>query len=198
MQMMMATGTAVSYFNPADKSGSILLSNNNATAEGSTSAWSSVRSITAHSTGKWYAELHDDVAQPTYLLFGVATSSATLANFCGFDAAGWGIHCSQTNAPVYHNSVSTSSGSGLITTGGSACVAVDFDAGKIWLGTSALTGTWSGGGNPATGTSPTYTFTPNTALFLAASIFASPQKATLRNQVGENALTIPSGFAMFA
>jgi hypothetical protein len=48
--------------------------------------------------------------------------------------------------------------------------AVDFDAGKAWVGGASG---WFGGGNPSAGTSPFFTFTPNTAMKFFGTIFSA-------------------------
>jgi hypothetical protein len=67
-------------------------------------------------------------------------------------------------------------------------IAVDFDAGSIWFG---IKGVWDG--DPSTGAAPTYSFTPNTQLFVCASTSSSPG---IRLHAGADAMTytVPTGF----
>lgn len=206
-RMMMAAGGGggASYWNPADNSSEITLSSGNADALRSSTnngSWRSVRGVTVRSSGKYYAECVDvvDGALDASMIFGVATSAASLSSYCGSDAYGWGGQTNNTiNRAVYHSGTFTDPGSGAaVTAGGRGLVAVDFSAGNIWLG--SYTGgstTWYGGGDPATGAVAVYTFTPGTALYLMLSMSHNPQECLLKNNTGENAGTIPSGFAMW-
>lgn len=86
-------------------------------------------------------------------------------------------------------------------------VAVDYDAGKVWLGMvrnftadakktnwiESDSGMWAGGGDPASGTTPTYTFTPNTAYAPAFSSHRDSM-ALLCTKRGALLGVIPSGF----
>lgn len=197
--MMMASGSSGPfYFNPSDRDASFSLSGGNAIATSSVgSGWVSGRSATSHSAGKWYAELENTTHSLTQMLFGVCTSAHTLNNFIGNQANGWGLHCNKSGAvDGYTANTPTNLGGTGIVAGGRAYIAVDFDAGKIWFGLS--TSGWLGTGNPSTGANPQYTFTPNTTLFLGGSVYSSAQVVTLKNQVGENTGTIPTGFSMWA
>lgn len=187
------------YWNPADKSGLILLSGGNAIATRDTPSsgtFGSVRGITSHNTGKWYAECTNDVSVAGAMMFGVGTASASLTTYPGSTNAGWGVQANNnTRRATYHAGVQTNQGgTGGIGAGGRGIVAVDFEGGGIWLGDSAF-GFYTG--NPAAGTSPTYTLTPGTTLFLMLGMSASPQQCTLKSQVGENTGTIPTGFSMW-
>lgn len=64
------------FWNPSDKGAHIVLSNYNRTATTDTFGdWYTVRSITAHSTGKWYAENEIDTNIVSNMLFGFANAS---------------------------------------------------------------------------------------------------------------------------
>jgi hypothetical protein len=204
-QVLVGYGAGVSvpnvYFNPAAKDSKITLSNADATAtrNAGASAWCAVLGLTSHASGKWYAEIADDadgVANGN-MIFGVATSAATLTSYVGSDAFGWGIQANNmTNLTIYHSGTPTSQGSGgnAIGVGGRAMVAYDAGTGQIWLGSA---GAWFALGNPAAGTGANYTTTAGTALVLALSAADSPQQCTLKNNPGENFYTIPSGYSMW-
>lgn len=72
-------------------------------------------------------------------------------------------------------------------------VAVDFDAGKIWFNAN---GTWVLSGNPAAGTNPAYTFTPNIIAYAGVGQGSrSPfGKSTINFGATAFAGTVPSGF----
>lgn len=193
---------AGNYWNPADKTSLILLSNGNATATRDTpspTAFNAVRGITSHNSGKWYAECLNVVDVPGSMIFGVGTSGASLSTFPGGGTplgSSWGVQANNnTRRATYYNGLQTNQGgTSGISAGGLGILAVDFDAGRIWFGDSAF-GFYTG--NPSAGTTPTYTFTAGTTLFLMLGMASSPQQCTLRNQVGENTGTIPTGFSMW-
>lgn len=194
-----SSGPVVPYWNPADKTSLILLSNGNATATRDTpsaAAFNSVRGITSHNTGKWYAECVNDVNVAGSMIFGVGTSGASLTTLPGGGPLSWGVQANNNTrrATYYNGSQTNQGGTGGISTGGRGILAVDFDTGRIWFGDSSF-GFYTG--NPSAGTSPTYTFTAGTTLFLMLGMASSPQQCTLKSQAGENTGTIPTGFSMW-
>lgn len=143
-------GSAVVSFNtldPANTSSNIALSGGNLTAFNASGGWSSSFGLSSHthSSGQYYFEV---LTSSGTVVCGVGNSSSPLNNFLGSDCNGWSyddagffLHC----------------GAGIGTTAfaGIIGIAVDISSGKIWF--SISNGTWLGGGNPTTGTSPTYT-----------------------------------------
>jgi hypothetical protein len=204
IRVMFARGPSsivASYWNPADKGSNISLSGtgnyiaDNIQAAGS---WTPVRSITSHSTGKWYAEnLIAAMDAQARIIFGVGTAAMSVANgvFVGQGAGGWAIQ-NDTSGPSTLRLAGSATVSGLTAAGVGArhMVAYDAGAGKIWLGSG---GAWHNSGDPAAGTNPTVTIAAGTALYLACSIFKTLNTTHLKNQTGENAHTIPSGFSMW-
>ncbi|MDR7136164.1 hypothetical protein J2X06_003382 [Lysobacter niastensis] len=181
------------YWNPADKGVHIVLSNYNRTAETDTfGTWYSVRSITSHSSGKWYVENEIDTNVPNNQLFGFANASQSLNAFLGSSGSdGWGIQ-NNSGSSVWPGSSSTGLTPPIATERNMA--AYDAATGKIWLGSK---GAWANSGDPAAGTNPTFTITPGTTLYLAESIRDNGMVSTIKNQAGENVYTIPSGFSMW-
>jgi len=190
------------YWNPADKASEITLSSANKTATRSSTsdnAWRLIRGLTSHSTGKHYAEVVMDVNSSVVgsMCFGIANASASLTAQLGGNANGWGIQANNSgNLSIYNNGTQTGQGSGgnAINAGGRAMVAYDAGTGKIWLGSN---GAWFALGNPGAGTGANYTTTPAAVLFLALSEYNSPLACSLKNNVGENLYSIPSGFSMW-
>lgn len=182
--------TAVTW-NPLDKNPNVTLSNFNLDANVGGATFYAVRSNTSRSTGKFYFEIEKLGSSTNQTIIGIATSAADLTLTIGRDVYGWGL---QSDYPPggysYHNNVG-----GLIASlngiscaqNGRAMFAVDFVTGKIWMG---MLGTFDG--NPAAGTGATYTFTPNTQLFIAGSTNSS-----IRIHAGGDAFTypIPAGFS---
>ena len=141
--------------------------------------------IQSQSTGKVYFEFNFRRASTTETdyCFGLSTGSHSPTDLPGFSAESWAL-CTESIG-FYHNSTQTTTADSYINALASnvrGCyydyssyvtysvyvvkVAIDFDAGKIWFGV------WNGSleswdGDPAAGTGPTYTFTPNTPLYPA-------------------------------
>lgn len=141
--------------------------------------------IQSRSTGKAYFEFNFRRASTTETdyCFGLSTGSHSPTDLPGFSAESWAL-CTESIG-FYHNSTQTTTADSYINalasdvrgwyydyssyvtySGYVVKVAIDFDAGKIWFGI------WNGSleswdGDPAAGTDPTYTFTPNTPLYPA-------------------------------
>lgn len=200
---MASSSSSGNAWNPSDVASEITLSNSNRTALRSTTnspAWRTVRSLTSHSTGKWYFEVlweNYNSGSPGGSIVGVAPSGLSLSAFVGSTSTSYGIQA--TNIPtiwVYNNGSNTTAGAGILSPSGvgdhTIMVAVDFDAGKIWFGTRGL---WQTGSDPATGTAPHYTFSPNPTLYAALSENDNPTQLTSQFASGQLTHSPPSGFS---
>lgn len=203
-RFMSASGAGIrhvnaGYWNPSDNGPSMVLSNNNATVTGpATPAWSSIRSVSSRNSGKWYAENLIDTNTPTYQVFGVALSTATLTSYLGSDNFGWSIQ-NDTNSTL-RGTGQQGYPSPLIApvAGERNMVAYDPATGNLWFGSKGIWATTNAGvGDPGAGTNPTFILTAGSTLYLAVSAYSNGQVSTLKNQSGENAHAIPSGFAMW-
>ena len=183
------------YWNPATQGALIVLSNGDrdSTNASGTVDWNSGRGLTGHSTGKWYAEEEMTINTASSGMFGVGTIAGLLNTYLGTDSASFGIQ-NDTSSTVYGNGGYAASSITPPAFGERAMVAYDAATGGIWLG--AL-GTWAGGGDPAAGTSPTFTISPGTQLYLMHAKARSSQAGMLANMPGENTHSIPSGFSMW-
>lgn len=195
----------VSYpdsINPATgvTSSTITLTNGNLTMEATSGFWYGGKSKYWHTTGKKYFEITNVVDSPNGILAGLCDASCDFtfaSNYVGLSntstrGRSWGIWANRAAGILTYGDDTNATPSGTpITTGGRISVAVDFDAGKLWFG---LDGAWVGSGNPAAGTNPTYTFTPNMALFAATTITGAGQKVTHNFGASAFAYTLPSGF----
>lgn len=131
-------------------------------------------------------------------MFGAATTSQPLlGTFPGSTSTSYGEQPSNTNGARTYNNNAATVYTGFIAAGGSGRIAIDFDAGKVWFGDSNSGGRWYKG-DPSTGSTPSYTFTPGLELTLMLGLFLSGQQCTLRNNDGENTLAIPTGFSMWS
>lgn len=193
-------GVVVARWNPADNGPFMTLSGGNATLTGPVgTGWSSCRSVTSHSSGKWYAENEIAINTAGHQVLGIALSTATLTNFVASDNLGWSIQNDINN--TMRGTGAQMSGAGLVApvAGERNMLALDMDTDPsfhlLWLGSK---GSWPGGGDPATGANPTFKIAKTgQAFYLAASLFSSGMSSTVKNQAGENAHTLPAGFAMF-
>lgn len=187
---------AAAYWNPSDKSPDVDLSDSDKVATNpDAAAFSAARSVTGHSSGKWYAELVY-ISGPDWGVFaGVATSAYNLTGYyLGESVHSWGIQMNDSGAAkLYHNASNIGSVAN-IASGSYARIAVDSDAGKGWIGNSSA---WVGGGDPAAGTSPSFTFTPGTTLYLATALYFGGSAASMRvrTATADMAGSIPSGFS---
>ncbi len=174
-------------WNPSDKGASITLSGGNLSAAGNTS-WNTVRATTSKAEGKWYWESKVTAVDDQVVGFADGTAG-TLSTFCG----SLGVSCGlvRTGATVVSGMTNVNAG-GAFTTNDYVNLAIDFDAGKIWIGKN---GTYFASGNPAAGTNPWVTFTPNTTLFPAWS--GNTAAATETANFGATAFnnTKPTGFS---
>lgn len=139
-------------YDPSNKAASITLSNSNKTATQTSGGWTSAKGLTSYAitTGKKYMEVTFTSFSSANAIFGFGNASASVNNYCGSDAHGWGYYASigwVINNGAAVNFFAT------YTTGDVMMVAIDAGLGRIWFGKN---GTWLSG-NPATNTSPAAT-----------------------------------------
>ena len=138
------------------------------------------------STGKWVVT--GEVGAGDFTL-GVATESVGTSKL-GTDAKGFALVDTGVNLSSRTNSIDTNSTSAL-SAGNKVIAAFDADTGKLWLGSDTGSGyTYLGGGNPATGATPTFTISSTETLYFAGG------GANLTCDFGQNNFhgTVPSGF----
>lgn len=102
---------------------------------------------------------------------GCGILSGTIGSFIGNTLNGIGlwINSSGSNEATYKNNVAVNRGDlAPFTTPTEVMFEIDIDAGNLWIG---VAGTWIGGGDPATGTSPTYSITPSILYSPVADMF---------------------------
>jgi hypothetical protein len=193
---------AYTTWNPDDKGSGLTLSNGNLTCARDTTsgAHSMVRAKIGKNSGKHYHELRfDTAASAGDWAAGYISNADPLGTYPGSGGANansFGVFPDwPSNARTYKAGFATDrTGYGrLSSTGTYVYHAIDHDAGKGWLALSSASG-WIGGGDPAAGTSPTYTFTPGTALNPALDLYNDP--CTVTANFGASAFngTVPAGF----
>lgn len=164
-------GVTPKYWDPMKKGPNITLSSGDAIATGG-GGFNGVLSVTGHSSGKWYAEI-ELVPGSSYWdqVVAVATASANLNSYLGADAYGWGYQPKDYTLTRYQHNGSSIPVSPPISAepdGGYARIVYDADAGNVWFGNSTE---WLGGGNPSAGTTPTFTVTPGTLLYIGGALY---------------------------
>lgn len=176
--------------NPADAHVSLSLSNGNLTvAKSGAVGHGLVRSDTAL-VGKTYWE----VATSGHLsdsvnVFGVQSAAAALSTNVGGAMIGCGMGYSDTQGAFFSSGFSAS-GAPVALGAQTFGVAVDAVAGKVWIRNA---GGWLSG-DPAAGTSPTFTLTGTPAsLFPAASLYKGGQ-FTFAFDPASFTWTAPAGF----
>lgn len=147
-----------------------------ATLTAAASRWSAATSEVELSSGKRYAEIEHttivaEVANyhshgltsvsPPDTNTNVVTGTHTLMHHGHFTNNG----ASQVDK---RDTAFTSQFGSYVAAGTKGCIAVDFDAGKAWLGFVTQWGCswWVDGGRPEDGYNPSFTFTPNTPMRL--------------------------------
>lgn len=155
-----------------------ILSNGNLTWV-SNGGHATARSSIYKTSGKWYCEININTVGGS-VNPGVALSTADM------NQAGTG---SYPGGPNLTNSYGYDCPTGAISVGNKIQIAVDVDAGKLWIGKE---NTWYLSGNPSTGANPIATFTPNSSVYFAFSIYTGQGTANF----GASAWTYtpPTGF----
>ncbi|WP_158497755.1 DUF7483 domain-containing protein [Magnetospirillum gryphiswaldense] len=177
----------------------LVLSNGNTSANGSAAVrwW---RSSLAMSGGKWYFEMKTNSANNSYCGIGIEPGAVTrndgLNQYPGGSeggADGYGLYtlASPPNQGIRyaHNGVYTDIVDAGFNTASVMKVAVDLDAKMLWLG---YDNTWIGGGDPAQGTSPTYTLSAQVSDWVMMGC-AYNEVTCYFGASGFN-LTVPAGF----
>jgi len=177
MMMMGAAPIAATTWNPAFVGSTITLSSGNLLATSTSNVWNSTRSTTTRNSGKKLFEIKSGAnanSSGNWIWGLLSTATTQSANtFIGSGASGgsW-ISEQATLRSLTSQSGFTNTNYGsptALASGGYLQVAIDLTNGKLWISTAAGTA-WIGGGNPDSGTLPTFTFTGGTAFYIATSL----------------------------
>jgi hypothetical protein len=173
MQMMMAAISG-GLWSPTNHSSDISLLDNGLSALCSGTVGGGIGlSDTSKTSGKYYVELlcvsgGSGAAKTT--AFGLQLSPFSLSQYLGQSSVGygsWSQGATGQTRNTYNGGVPTNASGTLVEPSGEiGRIAVDVGAGKLWLTWWGNT-TWLGGGDPALGTSPTYTFTGGSTTYFA-------------------------------
>ena len=176
---------------------SMTLSNGGLTVTQPNAVWGSIRGSTSHATGKYYVEFLVGPSSPTLVVVGLANAGFVVTSYLstsiyseGSSFAGGGTIASAGFV------VNTNSSTYTPASGDVFQIAVDFDAGKIWLGVNNAS--WPGvAGNPATGTAPWVSIVApalGLAFYPAISLSGPSATWTLQSTAASQKYAAPSGF----
>ena len=145
------TDNNFAHLNGAEINSKFTISNGGLSLSNTTNSWTGWCTGTiGFSTGKWYWETRMDYST-NYHIFGIINSSIQHHNIA--DAYFYGMTYQSDGRFYAENNGGSSFSTGNPTAssaGKIVSIAVDMDAKRMWLG---IDGTWTGGGNPAAGTS---------------------------------------------
>lgn len=167
---------------------------------GSRIANSSIRATTAFSSGKKYIEIDSDCSHVSqYGAVGLATGALSANNYVGETNASWGYF---TSGGLFHNAANIGTfGAWVSFQPAWHAIAVDFDAGKAWFAMEqfgASSQVWQGGGDPAAGTNPAFTFAPGISLYPAWTGAENTDYATITSTTPAFHFAPPTGFTSWA
>lgn len=181
---------AYDYWNPADKAADASLSDSNKVVTGTGSGPCYVRSLTSKTSGKWRVELVAVTHISTTGSMGLGFATAgSLGAYLGGTAAGYALWGNYPGLILYNNGSGTSY-SGTYASGNVNDLLIDIDAGMAWwrINGSVVSG------NPVAGTGPMATFTPGSAIFIAADPYVSGGVVRLRTDPADFTQSSVSGF----
>jgi lysophospholipase L1-like esterase len=193
-----ASPAAYTTLDPAKKAANVILSNGDLRAEtNSTTGGGSVLTVLGKNSGKFYFEVQPDQlysVNPGFLT-GISIGTGTEASYPGATTASRGFASTSSGSDTWLNATpSNNAGTGAASLSAYHRWAVDVDAGRAWVTASNRTGSWIGGGDPAAGTSPTFTFTAGSTVFP----MLCPRRGDTTNAANRNRLVFkvaPSSWA---
>lgn len=173
--MMASASTAQVVFDPASKAANITLSNGDKSASPTEDNAGIALSTGAKTTGKYYVEFVLDTRGWTNQACSAGIYVGTPASYTaylGSDASGFGSWVDSANGvgrSSYTGGVRTNISTTLpVAAGDRMRMAVDISSGRVWLGRWSEAA-WMGGGDPASGTLPTYTFAAGASCRIAVN-----------------------------
>ena len=151
--------------NPQQKSG-LAFSNGNLTVawNATSGSWASVFGRHGRTSGKYYFELTAEVGNAASFV-GLAPKGADADTFY----KDTGTYAYESDGTLQDDGAKGATVAKWRSAGDTVGLAVDFDAGKIWV--RGPDGTWQGtNADPGNGTGPSFTFAPGTELFPAVAV----------------------------
>lgn len=190
-KLVAALPPAGNYWNPADKGADVTLANGDTEASNVSSTYQSVRSVTAHSTGKRYAEFVVNMTGADSNI-GLMNASADLSQYVGADADGVSYYTDSTESGnINEGGNSFTYGAGeTVAAGDVVGIALDVTAGRVYF---AINNTWINSADPAAGTDG-YAYSVTGPFLLASTPGDAGAVITLRTADGDFTYTPPTGF----
>lgn len=191
-------GSTYATWNPADIAAGLSLSGGDLIVTRSGSGWAGVRANMGKSAGKWYYELYrsagSDKAQTIYGTFALA-DTLSYPGHPGSNNASIGFQpLNTTDVNLYQDGFVGAFGSQAdVPINGGIAIAIDVDAGSMWAKAIGAA-SWMGGGSPASGTSPTRTFTSGATIYPATGINLAGCACTANFGASAFIESAPSGF----
>lgn len=195
------TMVAAEYWNPSDKGADIVLSNSDKTAADPDGTFQSVRSVTSHSSGKYYAEVAVAGTTQPFSGIGLSNSSFSVSGFVGTDTNSVSYLPTQgaifgSQGAMYENSTPAAYGAGTTAASYVLGIAVDLDNDLFYV---SIDGTWQDSADPAAGTGG-YNYSVTGALFVTAApegagVTPNDFTNTLRTATADFSYTPPTGFS---
>ena len=144
--------------NPLDKTSSVTVSDGNLSATCGSSPHNIFSTEVLPNTGKFYAEFVSSTATNGTIGIGFGISAPSVLPTADYNSAGKYSFYSSAAAYTINNGTLTGVTGYLNTAGLTFRLAVDVDAGKVWLGQGSVWWDSSGGttGDPETGANPTF------------------------------------------
>lgn len=184
--MMAGPGpVAQTTLSTTNKAADVVLSNGNIDAEATIAAGGIALSAAGKSTGRHYAECQLMQLGPAHAFaFGLHAGTESLSTYLGGDAASWAAWAVESARSTYTGGAQSNvAAAAAPAINIRARMAVDLDAGRLWLSHFGGAG-WIGGGDPAAGTAPTYTFTPTGLYYIALNPYHGAETpASNRNKL---------------
>lgn len=183
-------------WSPTDKSADITLTNGDLTAANLPAAsWRTLRTTIGKSSGKHVFEITFSGSTPgNAAMAGFGNTATNVGAYPGYNGISASYQTNTGGSPTgYYNRAGVTVSGPLPAAGnGPYMIALDLTAGKGWIATGNV---WAQG-DPAAGTSPTFTWTPGTTLFPMAAIYQnSALRATLNAGASSFGNTVPTGFS---
>jgi hypothetical protein len=177
--------------NPLENTG-LTITNGNINAFYSSASYPSAKSSISMSSGKWYWETTFNQSG-LYLMTGIYNTNIALppisaSGYISFSQHGWSY---ENTGELRNNNVPIYSGITSSTTNDIIMIAVDIDNSKLWFGKN---GTWFNSGNPANGTSASYSNLNGASMSPAVSVYNSATGLSLNFGQRPFAYTPPTGF----
>lgn len=208
MQGLLAAGpsgpTTFATINPADTNANLTLSGGNLTFTRNVGAdsWASARATQGKISGKWYFEVRNNANGSTDgdIMIGTLRSTDSTGTYAGnaiqsLSSIGYQMNAT-TGVGKYQGGtgfIANFPAYGFANVGQYSHIAIDLDAGKVWCRNSSGVG-WLGGGDPATGTLPTYTIPVGFFVFPAFGCFSDPASGTVNFGASAFNGVVPAGF----